>query len=500
LGQRAGRLWYASGVTPPEARARLGLPPEGPLPPADLKRAYLQAVKRHKPEVDPEGFQQVRQAYELLDRMARLGVDAPGLPVGRDAPPTAAAPESAVEEGSDGAPPEDAAIEEPRSDHLEPYRARLREMFGLPWPLRAKVGWDAYEAFPNDVAAREFLLELLPREARTDIISVLLEGVRVGDASCLWRLLHFAPASVPVDALERLERDGGPYERILAAQARLERGEGDRAEATMTELLAAAGPLPEPMLVHGMLRMILACEKDEAAERAGRLLAQLKQYVGGTSLPVDAASAELSAMFALTMELGAATYLAPGIRREVAHGILDGQFGGLLPVIAAARGTLGRGTVDDSLNRLEREAPVLGPIVRLYREPPEEIAPRSGSNAWHWLWVLLVVGGFLARAGNSCSSSPSFEANATIAKAIATESGKASMLSAFEYEAARLCNHPSDLLLCQEMPGFLRSLRGPQILELRQKQMDLFLAAATSDEAKAFVARLETVLPVLCGQ
>jgi hypothetical protein len=32
----------------------------------ELRRAYLRAVKAHSPERDPEGFQRVRAAYELL--------------------------------------------------------------------------------------------------------------------------------------------------------------------------------------------------------------------------------------------------------------------------------------------------------------------------------------------------------------------------------------------------------------------------------------------------
>jgi hypothetical protein len=33
-----------------------------------LRRAYLRAIKKHKPERDPDGFRRVRDAYELLSR------------------------------------------------------------------------------------------------------------------------------------------------------------------------------------------------------------------------------------------------------------------------------------------------------------------------------------------------------------------------------------------------------------------------------------------------
>lgn len=37
-----------------------------------LKRGYFQALERHPPHVDPEGFRRVRQAYEDLSRPGGL--------------------------------------------------------------------------------------------------------------------------------------------------------------------------------------------------------------------------------------------------------------------------------------------------------------------------------------------------------------------------------------------------------------------------------------------
>lgn len=47
-----------------DARALLGVDPEAG--PEAIRRAYLRACKKHRPETDPEGFQRVRAAYELL--------------------------------------------------------------------------------------------------------------------------------------------------------------------------------------------------------------------------------------------------------------------------------------------------------------------------------------------------------------------------------------------------------------------------------------------------
>jgi|GEM_PF-6842401 len=53
-------------MTPREAREILGV--ERGDERAKIRRAYMKAVRAHPPERDPEGFQRVRAAYELLER------------------------------------------------------------------------------------------------------------------------------------------------------------------------------------------------------------------------------------------------------------------------------------------------------------------------------------------------------------------------------------------------------------------------------------------------
>jgi len=50
--------------------ALLGIAPT--LDPAAVKRAYFEALARHPPHQDPEGFQRVRGAYEALTRPGAL--------------------------------------------------------------------------------------------------------------------------------------------------------------------------------------------------------------------------------------------------------------------------------------------------------------------------------------------------------------------------------------------------------------------------------------------
>src|SRR4051794_3984050 len=53
-----------------EAFETLGLEEPDELTAEQLKRSYLRKVRQHPPERDPNGFQRVRQAYELLQQRA----------------------------------------------------------------------------------------------------------------------------------------------------------------------------------------------------------------------------------------------------------------------------------------------------------------------------------------------------------------------------------------------------------------------------------------------
>ncbi len=51
-------------IDPADLYAALGVKPEAT--PAELRKAYLQKVREHPPERDPETFKRVREAYETL--------------------------------------------------------------------------------------------------------------------------------------------------------------------------------------------------------------------------------------------------------------------------------------------------------------------------------------------------------------------------------------------------------------------------------------------------
>lgn len=486
-------------MTPQEARSRLGLEPSGALEKAELRRAYLQAIKKHKPEVDPEGFKAVRQAYELLDGLMQMGVSLAEAPAGNPI----AVPVAPAAPGETGPPPA-------RTDHLKTYRDRLAGMFGLPWPQRAEVGWEAFEAFPGDPAAREFLLELLPEEARSDIITVLLDGVRTGDPSCLFRLLHFAPASVPAEIIDRMEAEGNTFERLLAADALVARDQGDRALTLLGGLVdAAAGQPPEPLLIERTMRLILLLEERRDLARANQARAQLRRHLGTPSLPAELASPETAIVFALITDLEKADYLPEAVRVEVAKGALQGHWSGLPGVLAVQERSLGQGPFERKLDRLRLEAPALSTLIVQHRAVQQSLTAESSAWSGRALPVtiiLLLLAGGRALTGGSCQESrpvdPTFLKELSTVRTVQVQHGSPASVMArvleLRQELLAVCRDTLDSPLCRQLSAYLKkidgdTLCGPLLVELFQLRKD----QATQAQWE-FVQRLQSETPGLC--
>jgi hypothetical protein len=491
-----------------EARAVLGLADSEPLAKAELRRAYLQALKRHKPEADPEGFQLVREAYELLTSLTATATGDVQSIVISTAPASSEPSLDAGDDSSAGPLPEDESYEtleapRPPAAHLEPYRERLRGMFGLPWSMRAEVGWEAYQAFPGDVAAREFLLELLPPEARSDIVALLLDGVRVGDQSCLYRLLHFAPEAVPVPEIERLEATGDPEKRILAARARVERGDGDLGVGAMEALLPSTpGHAPDPALVAGALDLILRLEARGEFERSALLRTSLSRYLGGPTLPAAVADTTVVALFALTGDLAKVDYLPTGVRRALARGALVGYFGDLATSVRDAERELGQASFDRKIDRLDQDAPSIAPIVRRYRALVAG-SPSSGPSWlarhwWHSIWLLLMLIRLLSQNGAGCTSSEPHFSLPQSAAIVEGQGAHSQMVEVYQSQVRALCLQREEPSLCLGLPTFLESLDTSGSCALAKSQVAFYQTVARTPEGKRLTIQLATAFPLLC--
>ena len=166
-----------------------------------LKRSYLRKVRQHPPERDPDGFQRVRQAYELLQqralgRPASSGYAPRPEPLSASSPgadlPTATAnevslsPEPASASASDALPRLRSAIRESKwvtagNALLELYAdASLSEQ--LPPPeIALRISLELFESGKHKTARRVFDAF----EAHMSLHGALLRG----ESASVWKLL-----------------------------------------------------------------------------------------------------------------------------------------------------------------------------------------------------------------------------------------------------------------------------------------------------------------------
>lgn len=136
---------------------------EEPLDARTVRKAYLRAVKRHRPETDPEGFQRVREAFDLLKRQVGRARRAPSAPSVR-APMTAHVlrPSPYPQPPPVDAPP----APEPPPDELPEPSAWVP-----PTPADHRA-WTV-EPLPPPVVSADTLLELAQEQADVDGPSAL---------------------------------------------------------------------------------------------------------------------------------------------------------------------------------------------------------------------------------------------------------------------------------------------------------------------------------------
>jgi hypothetical protein len=483
-------------MTLEEARTRLGLRPSGALERTGVKRAYLQAVKRCKPEVDPEGFQRIREAYERLEALLAVGAPGGGRPIVVAAdPPPAPDLEEEGDEDDDEDPEREAT--EPPSDHLRPYRDRVNKLFGQPWPLLAEVGLEAYRAFPGDRAARAFVLGLLPDEAYSDVTNILREGIAAGDRDCLLRLIEYAPRAVPPEPLAALERDGSLYERLLAAGARVARQETPQAMALIDQLLAPEPDgVPRLMLVDSAVRVVLRFQSIGQVAEARAALNRLREYMGGLSLPAGAPN-ELAALFAVASGLETAEYLPAEVQREVARGALAWSWPSLTSTLAAAARREGQRTLDRKLRRLRLESPALASVIDQHK-------PVAGTRtSWdvpvvlRYVLPMLLLSLGRAFFGHGCYSETTTPPTPLTAQ-MAHMADRAVWADELRRDLPDICPPAEQKMLCKLVPTFIDTLSYDNRCSDLESQLWGMAAEATTAPERAYVARLRVAAPRFC--
>lgn len=190
-----------------------------------VKRAYLRAVKRHKPERDPEGFQRVREAFDVAKRFAPMmavpstdqGAAASSPPSEQTVTPTPLTPaldeplDLLLDEGPAGEFDEELA--EDRFQRLMTLEDRLA---GAAAEARIEAVGEALESDPGHLALREWLFEDLTWQERFEEAEALLPDVPPSARNWFETTLEQAKNPTPYLRLQRELQHADPETSIAA--------------------------------------------------------------------------------------------------------------------------------------------------------------------------------------------------------------------------------------------------------------------------------------------
>lgn len=201
-------------MTADEARKLLGV--ELGADKSTVRRAYLRLLKVHKPETDPEGFQRLREAYELVEEIARYEV-VRLVPTDTAAPriePNEPSSEDPADRDSPLGPAEPPFTAEPFAPpHLGPITPSPSQVFWdrlanvIPFDPRVaqQILSEAIAAHPDESGFYLELADLYREEGFTQASTdVLRAGMNAGVVDCAAELLYLHPGELDLEMLERV--------------------------------------------------------------------------------------------------------------------------------------------------------------------------------------------------------------------------------------------------------------------------------------------------------
>jgi hypothetical protein len=220
------------------ARAILGVTAATPI--EDVRRAYLRLVRRHNPEVDPEGFVEVRAAFELLRGQAER-LNAPEVSAAHDG-------DAAARVG--GAPRAFLAA-----------LAQLQEVPPMAVAQRASIVERAAEADPDDPRLLWLAVdELAPFPlVFARLVAILRRGADRAVPGALEHLSFYAPARVTAAETDRLVASAVLGERLLGARLLIEGGRGAAAADIVDQVLQPEGLGTRPLPGAALIDLALHC-------------------------------------------------------------------------------------------------------------------------------------------------------------------------------------------------------------------------------------------------
>ncbi len=247
-------------MTVEEARSFLGIAPDADS--NTVRRAYLRLLKHHKPDVDPEGFQRLREAYELA--ASWVGVEwadeaeaewaDEGTEVDWD---RWVSTEQAVDDQIDGARDEDRAATAAGPGSGVAAELKALESLAEDAPERLQRLRDLVEAWPTVPQARWALIHGLAASGRGEEIP---EVLRAGDAAGIDACFETLASQWPEALLAEEIRRGAEHETAtvrLAVATSIAESRPSQAASITVGALTPDDPIPPILRLMPCLRIFL---------------------------------------------------------------------------------------------------------------------------------------------------------------------------------------------------------------------------------------------------
>lgn len=305
-------------MTIEEAFEEIGLPPG--TGPDEIRRAYLRKLKTRKPEVDPEGFRRLREAYELLTENPFLS--------------TAMA----------ARPPEPAPVHEPES----PSEVAVADRFdfsGLSRRLadsedpekRLEILRQTVHEHPREERLRWWLVTELEEDGlQAELLALLRRSDEEGFPHFFEHLARQFPHALHPGDIARLQENGDPESLALAAEALLFRGRTEPAVESLLramEIAEAAGDAhsPDP---NRLLLFLVRLQARGSLTEAARLQARFADRLRKAGRELDVLSDHSAAVWQIAQELALLSPRFPArMRAAIGNAVVDGSPEMAIPVL-----------------------------------------------------------------------------------------------------------------------------------------------------------------------
>ena len=349
-----------------EARACLEVPEIATF--EEIRRAYLKKVKQHNPEVDPEGFAQVRGAFEQLKLARDLEERFEGGDLLDVAPPPAPPDERPAIEATEARKADDVARSE--------FEALVQAYEAIDFFDHEARGVLLLKAWDKPSRALlDFTLEKLigVASARETLLQCLRKAVDAKIPTALYTLGQLAPGRVREGELASLLNADDARDRLFGAHILVARGEAAGVMDVVLEILQGPPEFPVgPILDLGLYA--LQCQQSSlASDLRDGLTGRFQTYQDEAKVLGQAEAVGWAAWQEL---LRLAVWVPPGIVSELAA-MFRGEPVSPRPILANKLVACGGfSNLAETRRRAEDDAPLICKVLNL-AIPVSQVDPQK---------------------------------------------------------------------------------------------------------------------------